>query len=74
MPNRSSKDPNQIAAGILARITGKEDDKPAKNPAAVALGRMGGLKGGKVRDARLTKEQKIEIAKKGAAARWKPKR
>ena len=40
-----------------------------KNPAAVALGRLGGLKGGKTRAANLTPEQRKEIAKK-AAARW----
>lgn len=44
-----------------------------KNPAAVALGRKGGLKGGKARAARLTKEQRSESAKKAARARWKDK-
>ncbi|WP_297794699.1 hypothetical protein [Mycobacterium sp.] len=42
-----------------------------KDPAAVALGRKGGLKGGKARAAKLTPEQRTEIAKKAAAARWK---
>jgi hypothetical protein len=42
-----------------------------KNPAAVALGRLGGLKGGKARAARMTPEQRKEIAKKAAKARWK---
>lgn len=41
-----------------------------KNPAAVALGRLGGMKGGKARAAKLTQEQRTEIAKKAAAARW----
>ena len=41
-----------------------------RNPAAVALGRLGGLKGGKVRATRLTAEQRAEIARKGARARW----
>jgi hypothetical protein len=42
-----------------------------KDAAAVALGRKGGLKGGKARAAALTKKQRTEIARKGAAARWK---
>jgi hypothetical protein len=41
-----------------------------KNPAAVALGRLGGLKGGKARAAVLTPERRIEIAKQAIAARW----
>lgn len=41
-----------------------------KNPAAVALGRLGGLKGGKVRAAKLTAEERSAIAKRAAAARW----
>jgi hypothetical protein len=45
--------------------------EPAKNPAAVALGRLGGLKGGPARAKRLTKEQRSEIARKAAEARWK---
>ena len=42
-----------------------------KNPHAVALGRLGGLKGGKARFEKLTPEQRKEIARKAAAARWK---
>ena len=71
MPKRSSKDPNQIAAGILAKITGEDKPKPEKNPAAVALGRLGGLKGGTARAASLTPTKRAQIAKKAAAARWK---
>ena len=41
-----------------------------KNPAAVALGRKGGKKGGKARAANLTPEQLAEIGRKGAAVRW----
>jgi hypothetical protein len=41
-----------------------------KNPNAVALGRLGGLKGGKARSEKLTPEQRKEIARKGAQARW----
>ena len=45
-----------------------------KNPAAVALGKLGGLKGGKARAEKLTKEQRVEIARKAAKARWAKKR
>ena len=41
-----------------------------KNPAAVALGRLGGLKGGRARDAALTPERKKEIAQQAAKQRW----
>ena len=41
-----------------------------KNPAAVALGRLGGLKGGKARAAKLSAQERKEIAKKAAKARW----
>jgi hypothetical protein len=44
----------------------------SKNPAAVALGRLGGLKGGKARAAKLTPEQRSEISRKGALKRWGP--
>jgi hypothetical protein len=42
-----------------------------KNPAAVALGRMGGLIGGKARAAAMTKEERSEAARKAVQARWK---
>ena len=78
MPDRSSKkrrprDVNVLAARIVAESTGAEPEReaePTKNPAAVALGRLGGQKGGKARAAKLTPEQRREIAKKAAAARW----
>jgi hypothetical protein len=41
-----------------------------KNPAAVALGRLGGLKGGRARAKSLTKEERSAIAKKAAQTRW----
>lgn len=63
---------------IVDLVTGNpitEDISPiadrAKNPAAVALGKLGGLKGGKARAAALTPERRKEIAKKAALARWK---
>ena len=72
MPKRSSKrkDVNQIAAGILAAVTQEAREQPTKNPAAVALGRMGGLKGGNARAAALSPKARKAIAKKAAAARW----
>jgi len=68
------KDANETAFRILQEATGevpKEDD--GKDPAAVALGRKGGLKGGKARAASLTPEQRSEIAKKAAQKRWDKK-
>lgn len=51
-----------------------EEEKPEKDPNAVALGRKGGLKGGKARADALTKEQKSEIARKAVQARWAKKK
>jgi hypothetical protein len=68
------RDPNQLAKLIADIATGEEpNEQPdnAKNPAAVALGRLGGLKGGKARASSLTPEQRKEIAQKAAAKRWK---
>jgi hypothetical protein len=45
-----------------------------KNPAAVALGRLGGLKGGLARAAKLSPERRLEISRKASAARWKKNR
>jgi hypothetical protein len=53
------------------KSTESKPDQPTKNPAAVELGRRGGLKGGKARAAKLTAKERKEIAKKAAAARWK---
>jgi len=73
MPKRSSKqkDPSEIARHVLDAVVPDAEPKPEKNPAAVALGRLGGLKGGKARAAKLTAEQRAKIAKKAANARWK---
>jgi hypothetical protein len=49
----------------------KKNDPPKKNPAAVALGRLGGLKGGKARAKNLSPKKRSEIAQKAAMARWK---
>ncbi len=68
------RDPNQLAKWIVDKSTGqipesKEADR--RNPAAVALGRLGGIKGGKVRAKRLSSQRRRAIAAKAAAARWK---
>jgi len=49
---------------------GPEPKEPEKSPAAVALGRMGGLKGGKARAANLSAAQRSAIARKAAQKRW----
>jgi hypothetical protein len=68
------KDLNQIAANITALTTGtKIKEEVAKNPAAVALGRLGGLKGGNARAASMSAKRRKEIAKKAAASRWSKK-
>lgn len=70
------RDPNQLGKLIADIATGQvEDNDPdkGKDPAAVALGRKGGLKGGKARAASLNADERIEIAKKAAAARWSGK-
>ncbi len=78
MPDRSGKrrpaDLNRLAASIVDDAT--TEDKPAqrddgKDPAAVALGRRGGLQGGRARAEKLTAEQRSEIARRAAAARWR---
>jgi len=78
MPDRSRKrrpvDLNSLAASIVGDSTDEDKaDEPAddgKDPAAVALGRRGGLKGGRARADKLTPGQRSEIARKAAEARW----
>ena len=78
-----SSDVNVTAHEILQALTGepagstsvqrdppKKKDPSAKNPAAVALGRLGGLKGGKARKASLSSKRRAEIASNAARARW----
>ena len=86
MLKRSRKplsDPNRAALSIVEQATSDEDTIQAeieaealaagKDPAAVALGRRGGLKGGPARKAALTSAQRKEAAQKAAAARWAKK-
>jgi hypothetical protein len=82
MPDRSSKskpkrprDPNQLAAFIVGQAVGdiprdSEIEESGKNPAAVALGRLGGNKGGIARAQSLSASERKQIAKKAAKARW----
>lgn len=71
---RKRLDFNQIARRIVDQATSEpEPAKPEKkkDPAAVARGRKGGIKGGKARAEKLTKSQRSASAKKAAAARWR---
>jgi hypothetical protein len=72
MPKRSNKQkaPSEIARRVLDAVVPDAEPKPEKNPAAVALGRLGGLKGGNARAAKLTAGQRKDIAQKAARARW----
>ena len=77
MPKRSSskkRDLNQLAADIVAQSTGEDDAgqfiTPFKNPAAVELGRLGGIKGGRARAEKLSKARRQQIARQAAKKRW----
>ena len=73
MPKRSSKnDLNTLAFSIVQKATGESPapEDTGKNPAAVALGRLGGKKGGAARAAALTAEERKKIASTAAKARW----
>jgi len=85
MPKRSSKarprDPNQLGKLIVALSLGEADEAPepiaadtGKDPAAVALGRKGGLKGGNARAEALSAKRRKEIAKGAAKKRWGAKK
>lgn len=81
MPEHSSKKPkrprdlNLLSKKIVEIATeGEPAEEPSdKNPHAVALGRLGGKKGGKARAEKLTPEERKEIARKAAKARWEKK-
>jgi len=70
MPKRSSnnEDANEAAARIVEMIT---LEREGKNPYAVALGRLGGKKGGKARAEKLSPARRKQIARKAAQTRWK---
>jgi len=79
-PREDPTDPILTAARIFRQAIGEEpktgppEPAPAreKNPAAVALGKLGGPKGGKARAAKLSARRRKEIARKAARARWRP--
>ena len=79
MPDRSRKRPRDVSQlGKLIVEMATSPPGPAvaaediKNPAAVALGRLGGLKGGNARAKKLSKRRRSEIARKAATKRWNP--
>lgn len=64
------------AVKVMRIATGEEqetDPSAGKNPTAVALGKLGGAKGGKARASSLSAEERKEIAQRAAAARWRKK-
>lgn len=68
------RDPNQLAAMIVALSIGEladQDPNAGKDPAAVRRGRSGGLKGGKARSKSLSEQRRKQIASRAAKARWK---
>ena len=68
------RDPNQLAKSIVDLATGEANKVPTIsvfNVHAVELGRLGGLKGGKARARKLSKAERVKIARAGAKARWK---
>jgi hypothetical protein len=81
---KTRRDTAEIARSIVEQVTGEKltgeplDPEPkasiedTRNPAAVALNRLGASKGGKARAKKLSKKRRTEIAKKAAQARWKP--
>jgi hypothetical protein len=82
MPKRSrNEDPNQTAYRVVRELTGDDSEEQApastppakkrKNPAAVALGRKGGRKGGPARARKMTPEERSASARKAAEARWR---
>ena len=68
-------DLSQLAASIVDDATAEDDgrveEEPEKNPHAVALGRLGGLKGGKARAKKLSAKRRREIARDAARVRWR---
>lgn len=72
--SRMPRDVNQLAHKIVQIATGQEAEpesaQPDKDPAAVALGRKGGLKGGKARWQGISKKKRSEIARRAVKARW----
>ena len=72
------RDLSKLAVSIMQDATEGEaptkEQPSTKNPNAVALGRLGGLKGGKARASKLTAKERSEIARKAALARWQKRK
>jgi hypothetical protein len=72
---RKPRDLNQLPAAIVESAT-SDEPRPGpdegKDPAAVSLGRRGGLKGGKARAEKLTAQERSEAARHAAQKRWRP--
>jgi hypothetical protein len=74
MPKRPRTDPILMAKHVLDRVIEIHEKEPLKNPAAVALGKLGGVKGGVARAKALSPERRAEIAKRAAERRWGAKK
>jgi len=70
------RDPNQRAKAVVDLATGQRSPEPVheKDPAAIARGHLGGIKGGHARAAKMTAEQRSESARRAAKARWERER
>jgi hypothetical protein len=72
---RRPRDPFQLAREVFLEAIGEAPARPdpdaGKNPAAVALGKLGGAKGGRARASRMTPEERRESARRAAEARWR---
>lgn len=69
-PLRKRRDVNQMARAVIEHVERMAEEHPGKNPAAVALGRRGGLKGGRARMDSMTPEERRKLGEKAARARW----
>ena len=78
MKPKRPRDPNQLAKLIVDMATGEAPPDTltgdGKNPAAVALGRLGGQKGGKARAEKLSAKRRKDISRKAALTRWSQKK
>lgn len=74
---RRPRDPNELAHAVFLEAIGEASCEAVpeieKNPAAVALGKLGGAKGGRARAAKMTPEERSASAKKAAQIRWEKK-
>lgn len=73
MSNKKQGGLDDLTKAIIDISKDVLSERSEKNPAAVALGRLGGLKGGKARADKLSPSVRKEIAQKAAQARWRGK-